>query len=390
MMEFWIVAGLLIAIAVAIAIWPLLMGKRAELDSGISEEGTNIQTFRDQITDLEQQVINGQVSQVDGDRLKLELEKKLADELGQQVEKTSYTILKSKGLALAKVLIIPLVSVPLYFKLGASTELAVTSAMMESNQTPEEMLKSIESWVAAKPENKHALFLLASRYMGMGKLDEAVSTYRKLFQLSSGHPQVGAELAQALFLANDNVITPEIRMLFENTLSREPENTTALGLQGIDAFNESNFSVAIKSWQTALNYERDPVARQSLTAGINRARDFLGEKRVQVKVQVSLSPELKSLPDETRVIVFARAAGGGQPPVAAVPLTVGDLPREVVLDDSSSIMMGGVALSSLAELDIVARISLSGDVMKADYQARAVGVKISENKDVQLVIMPAS
>lgn len=385
MMEFWFVAALLIAIAVLISVWPLLKPRVRVPDEVDSEEVANIANFRDQIAELDWQVQQGQVSEGDAAKHKLELKKKLADELGGDQSSSTYSTLKKSGFALLIALIIPVSAVLLYFRLGATTEIAVVNAMKQENLSSEQVEQILKDWVLKRPENNQALFMLGSHYLRAGKLDEAVKTYRHLASISNGHPQVTAELAQVLFLSNNNSMTTEIRALYQQTLLNDSQNTTALGLKGIDAFSEGDYSAAIGVWQQGLNLEMDPAARQSLSAGISKARSMLGESVVGIRVMVDLSQKMKSLPEDARVIVFARPAGQPQqPPIAAIPMTVGDLPREIVLDDNSAMMMGGLLFSSIGSLDITARISLSGNVMAPDYQVQAKGVKTTVTEAVRL------
>lgn len=390
MMEFWLFAVLLIAIAVLISLWPLLKPTVSALGEIESEEFANFAGFREQMTDLEWQLQQGLVSAEEAGKLKLELKKKLVDELGAEKSVSVYSSLKKPGFALLIALIVPVFTVLLYFKLGATTEIAVANVMKNGHFDSEQMETILKGWVVKRPESKQALFLLGSYYLRAGKLAEAVKIYRHLANISNGHPQVTAELAQVLFLSSHNVVTPEIRELYQQTLFRESQNTTALGLKGIDAFSNGNYQEAIAAWQQALIHEVDPTARQSLSAGINQARSMLGDTVVALRVMIDLDPEMRKLPNDARVVVFARPAGDTkQPPVVVIPLSVEDLPREVILDDNSAMMMGGRLLSSIDSLDITARISLTGNIMFPDYQVQAKGVKTTETGPVRLIFSPA-
>ncbi|USE38615.1 c-type cytochrome biogenesis protein CcmI [Endozoicomonas sp. SCSIO W0465] len=390
MMEFWFVATLLIAIAVLISVWPLLKPSVSVPDESESEESVNVASFRDQLADLDWQLQEGLVSIEEAEKLTLELKKKLADELGDEQHAGAYSVLKKPGFALLIALVVPVFAVLLYFKLGATTEIAVVNAMKNGQLNSEQVETVLKDWVAKRPENNQALFMLGSHYLRAGKLDEAVNTYRHLAGISNGHPQVTAELAQVLFLSSNNVVTPEVRELYQQTLQKDSQNTTALGLQGIDAFANGFYREAVAAWQRALTHEVDPAARQSLSSGINQARSMLGDAVVALRVMIDLAPGMDELPDDARVVVFARPAGDvKQPPVVAVPLNVGDLPREIVLDDNSAMIMGGQLLSSIDSLDITARISLTGNVMSPDYQVQAKGVKTTASEPVRLIFTPA-
>ncbi len=391
-MVFWVVTLLLILVAVLVAIVPLLNGNKKTVDERTLnlQQDANLASYYEQQAELELRLADQSISHKEAERLKLELEKKLLAELPDPGANKARQSSLSFRTAIFLSALIPLTALAIYSRLGAQTELAVTDVLRNENATFQEVVTSIEGWVDKQPENTQALYLLGSNYLSMGRLDDAVAVYRKLYGLSGQHPQVSAQLAQVLFLSGDQTISDEVRRLYLESLAMEPANTTALGLKGIDAFEKSRYSDAINAWQMALESENDPQARQALVSGISRARMMMGEQLTQVTVRVDVSPELKSLPADTRVIIFARESGTQSAPVAAVPATVGELPKEIILDDSSAMMMGGRSLADISKLDIIARVTLSGDAMRSDYQAVVPGVDPTEKKLVKLEIMPSS
>ena len=287
-------------------------------------------------------------------------------------------------------MLIPAIAVPVYLHLGAQTELSVAEMMMNPDVSQEEMISTLEAWSDKRPDSAQAWYMLAGRYMAKGEVDKAIDAYKKLYTVTEGSPQAAAQLAQVLFLANSSQINGEVRGLYQDALSKDESNTTALGLKGIDAFEQEDYKQAVQAWTQAISFENDMVARQSLSAGIAKARMLMGETVAELRINVELAPELNNLPADARVIVFARESGARKPPIAAIPLQVGDLPKEVILDDNAAMMMGSGSLSDAESLDVVARITLSGDATKADYQAEVRDVKIKDNGVIQLRISPAS
>ena len=317
------------------------------------------------------------------------MSKKLLAELDRAEKRAKHHSPRDYPGALLLALLIPVLCIPLYLKLGANAELKVVDALRQNTTDSTQIQQLLEDWVHKKPKNEQALYLLGNQYMQTGSLKEAADVYRQLFEVSEGHPRIAAELAQILFLASNNKMDDEIRQLYQRALRGEENNTTALGLKGIDAFSQEDYQGAVTAWQQALGNEPDPAARQSLSAGIIKARTMLGETVARIRVQIALSPQMKALPENTRVVLFARSSNSEQPPLAAVPLRVGDLPREVILDDSTSMMIGGNLLSAAETVDIIGRISLSGNIMDADYQVEAKAVKTSSNELVELIFTPA-
>ncbi|WP_263080309.1 c-type cytochrome biogenesis protein CcmI [Endozoicomonas sp. Mp262] len=388
-MMFLAVASLLILVAVAFVVAPLIFRKNTPVIAGEDscQQHANLASFNEQRSDIESRVASGLLRLPDAEELKLELEKKLLNEISS-AQHAKPSRLKVAGVipALIMGLLVPTVSLGLYSQLGAHTELEVTRLLGQESATTEQVNDALKRWVEKKPDNAQALYLLGSNYFSMGRIDEAVEIYRTLYRQSDKNSRVSSELAQALFLQESNMMTFEVRQLYQEALALDPANTTALGLQGIDAFGQQRYRDAVIAWQTALKNERDPIARQALVTGIAKARALSGEKLSQIRVRVAITPELKKLPANTRVIVFARESGTKKPPIAAVPVTLGELPMEIVLDDQSAMMMGGGTLSGVAVVDVFARISLSGDVKEADYQAVVEAVKPSGNTLVKVFL----
>ncbi|HRO26787.1 MAG TPA: cytochrome c-type biogenesis protein cycH [Luteimonas sp.] len=109
-----------------------------------------------------------------------------------------------------------------------------------------------------------------------------------------------------------------------------------------------------------------------------------------IRVRVSLDPDFAArarLRGDAVVFVIARAAGGPPMPVAVERHTVQDLPLDIVLDDSDN-LMPTASLSSLPDVELVARISASGSANRGegDLESPAVQVKQPASGPVELVI----
>ena len=386
-MNFWFSAVLLILAAIALTIVPLLVRRRSAVD--ISAQETNIEQFREQQKELEAQRERGIISPSLAAEMRAELEKKLLSDVPDARRKTAkvFDIHPSVGMSICLLLLIPLLAVSLYWKLGAQAELQVAEALAEPALNAESLLDTLESWHQSQPDNPQALYLLGGRYLALGRMNDSEQAYRRFYQLT-GSDQGAAQLAQVLYLINGNRFNAEVGQLLHEALTLNEFNTTALGMQGIAAFEQKDYAGALAVWDKALSVESDPVARESLLTGIHQARNMLGEPLPSVRVFVSLAPELQSLPGNTRVMVFAKAKGERMP-LAVKPVQVSDLPREVVLDDSTAMMMGGNKLSETSLLDVMATISLSGDVTNPDYRGEVKSVQLENKEVVQLMIRPA-
>jgi cytochrome c-type biogenesis protein CcmH len=92
------------------------------------------------------------------------------------------------------------------------------------------------------------------------------------------------------------------------------------------------------------------------------------------------------LPAEASVFVIARDPAQASPPIAVARRTLSEMPATVELSDSDS-MIPGRTLSAFAEVEVIARISVSGQpiAQSGDWFGSAV-VKPSEKHSVSLLI----
>ena len=132
------------------------------------------------------------------------------------------------------------------------------------------------------------------------------------------------------------------------------------------------------------------LAAQTPATAPTAPDDASGATAGAVRVRVSLDPDFAArvrLRGDATVFVIARAAGGPPMPVAVERHALQDLPLDIVLDDSDS-LMPTAKLSSLPQIELVARISATGSANRAegDIESAAATVKLPVDVPVELVI----
>ena len=110
-----------------------------------------------------------------------------------------------------------------------------------------------------------------------------------------------------------------------------------------------------------------------------------GDYVVSAAVSVSAAAAA-ALPAEAIVFVIARDPGQPSPPIAVKRLRLSELPARIDLADGDS-MMAGRQLSGFAEVELVARVSLSGGPAQqsGDWFGSAI-VKPEESPRVAVAI----
>ncbi|MDH4110176.1 MAG: hypothetical protein OEW35_17985, partial [Gammaproteobacteria bacterium] len=214
----------------------------------------------------------------------------------------------------------------------------------------------------------------------------------------------------------DPAVHPRAKAIIDDALAADAGNQKALWYQGVIAVRAGDTETAAKNWTKLLEGNpppeiRDVIAAQLKELGVDvpagavasgPARTAAGGGmgagpvsggmggdvaptgrtiRVSVKVDPALAGKVKP---GTTLFVAAREPGIPGPPIAATRITTDDLPAVVVLSDSNT-MIAGRDLSSVNDVEIVARVAYGGTAVTAsgDLIGRAVQKKGgSENLDV--------
>ncbi len=218
-------------------------------------------------------------------------------------------------------------------------------------------------------------YLLANEYRAGEEFETASGYFAKVAEVWPDDSSILSAWAETEFMAQGFLMTPKVQDLVDRTLRVDPNNATVLGVLGINAFRSAEYADAIEYWSRIL-VGLPPMSpnRGVLQQSIDRASQMLdqsggvppavassanpaGENQVQVMLDVSLRGGLDVSPSAA-VFVFARVPGSPMP-LAVQRLDPASLPTRVTLDDSM-VMIPGTSLAGMPQLELVARLSQSG------------------------------
>jgi cytochrome c-type biogenesis protein CcmH len=414
MIELWLGIILLSIIAVSFLCWPLFVGKIATVHDDVDRQQENIRLFKQRLAELQQELDQNLLNSESFAELKLELEKNLLSDTSETVaKKQSGTVKFTKPqilIVIALCISLPFLSLAVYAKYGSAEELLWSENKNQLQQlvtgdkpTPAQAISLLEEELVRNPDNAEGWYMLAGAYMGANQYTKGATAFEKVLvylpRQAPVYPQVLGQYAQALFFVG-NKVTPEVRIQIKRALAIDANEVVSLGLLGIEAFELQQYQAAINFWEQSLaNADND--AAQALKSGIaqaemkilasggviNRQQNDVNNK-LNVIVDVHFTDVLQQgLPKDTVVFVFARPVGG-KIPLAAVKLSVSDLPKRVVLNDSLA-MMPTAKISLQKKVEVSARISISGRpiAQKGDYESAVVILDVSAiAKPVKLLI----
>ncbi|MBE0470951.1 MAG: c-type cytochrome biogenesis protein CcmI [Methyloprofundus sp.] len=425
MSSLWLGFAVLLLVAVVFLLVPLLKQRKTDELSGSDAQQDNVLIFRDRLAELEAEKEQGTLEESAYQALKAELEKSLLQDVTgkQQLTYQNQPVQVQQAVVIfAVVFVLMIFSIAIYLHLGRSDDYADYLALKEQGETMQvsadapqqkapdfaKAVEMLEKKLAENPDDFDKYVLLANSYAAMGNFKKSAEVYATLAERigpdNEDYALVKGSYAQSLFQAEGEQFTEEVNVAVDQALAADSQESTALMLKGIQAYMQNNFALAIELWQQAkvksskVQIERfiEPaIADARSKAGMpaeavvatTKAAQPVTHSGAKIIVNLSLAPELlaKVKPQDT-VFVFARAVGGRMP-LAIERLQVKDLPKRIVLDDSKA-AMPTATLSTVEQVDIIARVSFSGtpQAQAGDLFVQLEQVKVNADKELNLVI----
>jgi cytochrome c-type biogenesis protein CcmH len=281
-----------------------------------------------------------------------------------------------------------------------------------------EVTAALEARLAQNPNDREGWQMLGRTYLVGGNAGKAAAAYEKANALAPQQDiNLQLDLAEALVLTDDPAVQPRAKAIIDDALAADASNQKALWYQGVMAIRAGDNETAKKNWTKLLEGNPPPEIRDVITAQLKElgvdvpagagaaagpamaaagggmgagpmSGGMVGDGaptgrtiRISVKVDPSLANKVKP---GTVLFVAAREPGIPGPPIAATRITTDDLPAVVVLSDANT-MIAGRDLSSVNDVEVVARVAYGGTAVTVtgDLIGRAVQKKGgSESLDV--------
>ena len=278
------------------------------------------------------------------------------------------------------------------------TPLALDAGNLKAPETLGDAVAQLEAELQRDPRQPEGWRLLAQAYQRQDQATKARDAYAKAVELGPENAGLLAEAAQSRAVVSANrLFDPEAVVMLQRALQLEPDHQRARWFLGIAQRQSGDEAAAAATWEPLLA-KVDAATAASLRKEIDNARIAAGMAPLPaavaaanaLRVKVSLDPEFAArvrLRGDASVFVIARKPGGPPMPVAVEKRGVSELPFTATLDDGDSPMPTST-LSQLGEVELVARLSESGEGNRqdGDIESKSVRVKLPARAPVELVI----
>jgi cytochrome c-type biogenesis protein CcmH len=382
LINLWLGISLVLIAAGGFLAYPFVFRKTVESNPVSQSEQANIDIFRDQQRQYQQQLERSEITQQQYDAMNAEAEQLLLSNTlslqGQSLTEQD----RNQGFWMLPVLmvLIPLATLLIYKSLGASVDQQIAERLAQQDQSSNpseemiwdaELIAMVEERVQQRPNNIYYWTILAQEATSRADMQAAAKYFSESIRIQPRESYLLGQYAQALFFAAGNSFSEPVITALDNAFAVDSSNQTVLGLKGIQAFESKDYKLAISYWQGAAQ-QLDPNSsdRQALQNGIQTARQLMGdESAVQLSIALSIDKGIQFSPDQL-IFVAVVAADGPPMPIAARKLAASQLPIKIQLSDAD-VLMDSRRLSDASKIRVVARLSTTGTAtpQAADWEA---------------------
>ena len=277
------------------------------------------------------------------------------------------------------------VSAPIYYFIGSPQSIS----LLESESQIDRTIEMLNVRLSEDPEDLDALRALANSYVLKNSLENAFLSFEKIISLENyQNADTLADYGEIMINSGDSSYLSQADRLFERSLQIDGTNAKALFLGGLTAATMEEWSLAVKRWQVLLEQSPPDEIKNTLENKVAEWKNLSNTDieadgyRVNVTVDSNLIASLADYPEKVLYIIV-RDPNNKRPPLAVVREEV---KTASVIINNSNAMISGTDLKRFNRLEIIVRISLSGDPLDINDKLSDSVIIDSSVKSISLKI----
>ncbi|MGE6135186.1 c-type cytochrome biogenesis protein CcmI [Aeromonas salmonicida] len=398
-----VIAALLVLVSLTLAM-PLWRG---EGEQSISRSALNKQLYRQRLLEIGEEREQGILAE-EPESL-VELQRSLLDDIPdvEQSARGGKSLIWIPG-----VLVLVVVSLGLYYKLGAwqevqrwqdassrlgelSNRILVERDAQVTEQDLLDFMLALRTRLKDEPNDYRGWLLLGRLSLDGNDPDMAREALERAYDLAPQKTMVAVPYAQALMMTGDDA---QADQLLSSAIALDPANIEARSVYAFMALQKEDFKTALMRWremlplmekgstryamvERSIDYAEQQLKQRGIavtTPGTANKSDEQGQqlevKKGEFPIHVTLAAGIQ-MPEDAHLFVFAVVPNGPPMPIAVKRIAGPTLPVTLSLGDGDA-MMEGSKLSAYPQLQFKARLSRGGNVMNKEGAFEGVSTSV--------------
>ncbi|WP_429192626.1 c-type cytochrome biogenesis protein CcmI [Aeromonas salmonicida] len=398
-----VIAALLVLVSLTLAM-PLWRG---EGEQSISRSALNKQLYRQRLLEIGEEREQGILAE-EPESL-VELQRSLLDDIPdvEQSARGGKSLIWIPG-----VLVLVVVSLGLYYKLGAwqevqrwqdassrlgelSNRILVERDAQVTEQDLLDFMLALRTRLKDEPNDYRGWLLLGRLSLDGNDPDMAREALERAYDLAPQKTMVAVPYAQALMMTGDDA---QADQLLRSAIALDPANIEARSVYAFMALQKEDFKTALMRWremlplmekgstryamvERSIDYAEQQLKQRGIavtTPGAANKSDEQGQqmevKKGEFPIHVTLAAGIQ-MPEDAHLFVFAVVPNGPPMPIAVKRIAGPTLPVTLSLGDGDA-MMEGSKLSAYPQLQFKARLSRGGNVMNKEGAFEGVSTSV--------------
>ncbi|MBP6383561.1 MAG: c-type cytochrome biogenesis protein CcmI [Aeromonas sp.] len=398
-----VIAALLVLVSLTLAM-PLWRGEGKQ---SISRSALNKQLYRQRLLEIGEEREQGILAE-EPESL-VELQRSLLDDIPdvEQSARGGKSLIWIPG-----VLVLVVVSLGLYYKLGAwqevqrwqdassrlgelSNRILVERDAQVTEQDLLDFMLALRTRLKDEPNDYRGWLLLGRLSLDGNDPDMAREALERAYGLAPQKTMVAVPYAQALMMTGDDA---QADQLLSSAIALDPANIEARSVYAFMALQKEDFKTALMRWremlplmekgstryamvERSIDYAEQQLKQRGIavtTPGAANKSDEQGQqlevKKGEFPIHVTLAAGIQ-MPEDAHLFVFAVVPNGPPMPIAVKRIAGPTLPVTLSLGDGDA-MMEGSKLSAYPQLQFKARLSRGGNVMNKEGAFEGVSTSV--------------